>query len=251
MNTNATTLVLCELGDTGIPGLESFSPFCLKVHRALVAAGLPYERRHGRSPDVFRDVNPSGQVPVLLVNGAPVFDSTRILARIETLGGGSLLANDRRTQAEQRLWEELADTALNGFLVAARWADERNWPGVRDAYFAGAPAFVKAFVPGMVRRKVLDALVARDVWRHGPTACWERFETVLDDLEARAPSTGFWTGDAVSVADVALFGQLRSLLTDLTPWQRDAVLARPMLSAWIDRVDAATTVARATTRIAA
>ena len=251
MTTNETTLVLCELAETGIDGLESFSPFCLKVHRALSAAGLSYERRRGHSPDAFRELNPAGQVPVLLVNGAPVYDSTRILARIELLGGRSLLSNDRRTRAEQRLWEELADTALNGFLVAARWADDRNWPLVRDAYFAGAPAFVRAFVPGMLRRKVVEALVARDVWRNGAAECWQRFETVLDDLDARAPAEGFWTGERVSVADVALFGQLRSLCTDLTPWQKGAVRARPALSAWLERVDRATASARPLARVAA
>ena len=30
------------------------------------------------------------------------------------------------------------------FLVAARWADEENWPGVKSAYFAGMPAPVRA-----------------------------------------------------------------------------------------------------------
>ena len=34
-------------------GVESFSPFCLKAHRALKAAGLPYQRRHGSRPATF------------------------------------------------------------------------------------------------------------------------------------------------------------------------------------------------------
>ena len=33
--TSLPTLELCELADAGVPGVESFSPFCLKVHRAL------------------------------------------------------------------------------------------------------------------------------------------------------------------------------------------------------------------------
>ena len=234
------TLILCELGETGLEGQESFSPFCLKAHRALRAAGLPYERRHGRSPDAFREWNPAGQVPVLLVDGAPIADSTRILARIETLGGRSLLARDPRERAEQLLWEELADTALNGFLVASRWADERNWPLVRAAYFAGMPAVVRAFVPAMVRRRVMESLVARDVWRLGAESCWERFSLLLDQLETRAPREGFWTGDCLSVADIAIFAQLHALRTPLTAPQRSAVAERTVLSAWLDRTDRAT-----------
>lgn len=234
------TLTLCELGDTGIPGLESHSPFCLKVHRALRAAGLPYERRHGQRPDSFGHLNPAKQVPVLLVGERAVSDSTAILATMESLGGRSLLPLDPTKRAEAWLWEELGDTALNGFVVAARWADDRNWPAVREAYFGGIPGVLRGVIAGRLRAGVVRGLVARDVWRRGPEACWERFERTLDQLDARAPREGFWVGDAVSVADVSLFAQLHALRNELTPWQRDRIAARVGLSAWLDRVDAAT-----------
>ena len=47
-------LILCELADTQLATVESYSPFCLKAHRALKAAGLPYVRRHGGRPDSFK-----------------------------------------------------------------------------------------------------------------------------------------------------------------------------------------------------
>src|SRR4051812_18045366 len=81
MKTPPAPLTLCELADTGIPGLESYSPFCLKVHRALRAADLPYTRRHGAHPGVFKKLNPTEQVPVLLIGDEPVADSTAILHR--------------------------------------------------------------------------------------------------------------------------------------------------------------------------
>jgi glutathione S-transferase len=234
------SLVLCELADTGIPGVESFSPFCLKVHRALRLAGLAYERRHADRPDVFRDLNPAGQVPVLLVDGEPVCDSTPICARIDALTGALSRGLDARARAEALLWEELADTALNGFLVAARWADDRNWPAVRAAYFGAAPWPVRAAITPRIRARVVGGLVARDVWRAGPEACWARFDRLLDQLEARAPEEGFWMGPSASIADVALFGQLHSLRTPLTRPQAEALAARTRLSAYLDRVDRAT-----------
>jgi len=236
----APRLILCELTDASAHGVESYSPFCLKVHRALKASGLPYERRHGHSPGAFAKENPLGQVPVLLVDGEPVADSTRILRRIERIAGPFGGDLDPRTRAEASLWEELADTALNGFLVAARWADDRNWPHVRAAYFGGAPWFVRALIAPRLRSRVVRALVARDVWRAGGDVCWERFLTTLADLDARAPRTGFWLGDSLTVADFALFGQLQSLRTPLTPWQSHAVAQRSALRAWLDRVDVAT-----------
>ncbi|TAK29119.1 MAG: glutathione S-transferase family protein [Myxococcaceae bacterium] len=233
-------LTLCELADTGVAGLESHSPFCLKAHRALRASGLSYARRHGEQPATFEHLNPAGQVPVLLVGDEPVADSTAIVARLESLGGRSLLPADPALRAEAWLWEELGDTALNGYLVASRWADERNWPLVREAYFAAMPALLRRVIPALLRRRVIETLRARDVWRRGPEACWARFSLTLDQLDARAPREGFWLGSEITVADISLFAQLHSLRSALTPWQREQVEARPALRAWLDRVDAAT-----------
>jgi glutathione S-transferase len=204
MKDKQPTIVLCELGETGIPNVQSYSPFCLKVHRALGLAGLDYTSRRG-APHDFRALDPRGQVPVLLVDDEVIGDSTEILARIDALavrrGGASLVPADARARAEAWLWEDYADRALNGYLVAARWADPRNWPLVREAYFKGAPWLVKRLVVPMLRRKVISALVARDFLRAGEKALWDDFRRVLDCLEARAPLDGFWLGgEAVTVA---------------------------------------------------
>lgn len=235
------SLVLCELGATDVAGLESMSPFCLKTHRALKLAGLRYTSRHAERPDAYRAYNATGQVPVLLVDGRPVADSSTILRELIALAPGALDGGlDARTLAEAWLWEELADSALNGFLVASRWADDANWPAVRDAYFAAMPAPVRAVVPALLRRNVLAGLRARDVWRAGPDACWQRFEALLDRLDARAPAEGYWLGAAPTFADVALFAQLHGLRNRYTARQASMIAARPALSAWLDRVDVAT-----------
>jgi glutathione S-transferase len=240
MKTPPAPLTLCELADTGIPGLESYSPFCLKVHRALRAADLPYTRRHGAHPGVFKKLNPTEQVPVLLIGDEPVADSTAILHRIEAMVPGSLSGAGGRDAAEAWLWEDYADSCLNGYLVAARWADDRNWPSVRTAYFNEVPALIRAVIPGRQRARVVGNLVARDVWRAGSTPCWKRFEATLDQLDDRAPLEGFWLGGTITAADVAIFGQLHGLRSPLTPWQHAQLARRTALSAYLDRVDART-----------
>ncbi|HEY2745745.1 MAG TPA: glutathione S-transferase family protein [Polyangia bacterium] len=225
------TLILCELEDAKLPAHESFSPFCIKVHRALEVAGLGYERRLADRPDAHKRHNPTGQVPVLLVDGEPVRDSTEILRRIVALAPGALASD-----GDAWLWEELGDTSLNGFLVAARWADDRNWPATRAAYFAKAPGFVRALIVPKIRKRVIAGLHARDVTRAGMDRCWARLEALLDQLDARAPSSGFWCGRALSVGDLGLFAQLHSLRTPLTAPQAESVARRKRLSAWLDRV---------------
>lgn len=256
MNAKQPKIVLCELGETGIAGLQSYSPFCLKVHRALGAVGLEYTSVHDR-PDAFRSLNPTGQVPILLVGEGEdpdvVSDSTAIVAAVESLAKGcglpSLVPADARLRAEAWLWEDYADRALSGYVVAARWADPRNWPLVRDAYFKGAPWFVRSLVAPMLRRKIMAGLVARDVLRAGERKAWDEFRRVLDHLEARAPLDGFWVeSELPTVADVALFGQLQSFRTPLTAWQARELTLRPALSDWLDRLDAATAPGRARAR---
>jgi glutathione S-transferase len=234
-DTKTPELVLCELERPALPGLESFSPFCLKVHRGLRAAGLPYRSRHADRPAAHRALNATGQVPVLLLDGRPIPDSTAILRALLELAPGRIAASP-----EDWLFEELADTALNGFLVAARWADEANWPLTRAAYFQAMPPPVRAIVPALIRRRVVRQLEARDIWRAGAAACWERFERLLAQLEARAPLLGFWSGPELSVADLALFGQLHSFRTPLTARQADSIVRKERLSGWLDRVDRAT-----------
>jgi glutathione S-transferase len=63
---------------------------------------------------------------------------------------------------------------------------------------------------------------------------------VLDHLEARAPERGFWLGDKPTVADLGLFAQLHALRLPETAFRAADVAKRTRLSAWLDRVDAAT-----------
>lgn len=240
MNQRQPNLILCELTDPGLPGVESYSPFCLKVHRALRAAGLRYERRCAVRPDAHRALNPTGQVPVLLIDGEPLADSTRIVHRIDALTHVFSRELSACQRAEAWLWEDFADNALAGHVMSARWADTRNWPLVRDAFFGSAPWFARRLIAPRVRTRILRALEARDITRSGWPAYWERFLTTLDQLEARAPEREFWVSATLSVADLALFGNLHSLRTPLTRSQAEELARRVRLSAYLDRVDAAT-----------
>jgi glutathione S-transferase len=241
--TAVPALTLCELPDPGIAGIESFSPFCMKAHRALSVAGFPYQRRFGSHPGTFKKLNPRGQVPVLLSGDDAVADSTEILKHLIRLGA-PLEPHDASLRGEAWLFEELGDTALNGFLVTARWGDDDTWEAVKGAYFAGMPSVVRWVVPGRLRSGVLAMLKNRDVLRGGLAAAKERFETLLEKLDARAPATGYWCGDAITVADFGLFPQLQGLRTELTPSWAARVEARSRLSRWLDRVQAATRIDR-------
>ncbi len=235
------TLVLHEFGGARLGRLETYSPYCLKVRRALQRAGLDFQVAYAKVPGDIKKLNPLGQVPVLAIDGTPHRDSTAIVERIERLCDQPMSAQlTPGQQAEAALWEELSDTALNGYVVASRWADEENWPLTKAALFAGAPKLVCALVTPRIRAQVVTRLIARDVWRAGPEACWQGFERLLDHLEARCPERDYWVGAAISTADLGIFAQLQSLREDITPRQKLSVEKRRRLTEYLDRVDAAT-----------
>lgn len=235
-------LVLCETATPDTATIDSYSPFCLKIHRALRAAGLRYERNMHANPGAFRKLNPAGKVPVLVADGRAIPDSTAILLEIARWTG-ALVPADGELRARAWLWEDYADRAVNGFLVAARWANDANWPRVCEAYFAAMPRLVRRMITPKIRKRVLTTLATRDFTLHGATQLQADFHAMLDHLEALAPTTGYWVSPEITVADVSLFGQLQSFRTGLTPHERSDVEARPRLRAYLDRVDVATAAA--------
>ena len=94
---------------------------------------------------------------------------------------------------------------------------------------------------GRIRKNVLGALRGADVGLHGWPAAWARLRRQLDALDLVAPADAFWCGTpSPTVADLGLFAQLQSLRTPLTQRQKVWVEERPRLTAWLDRVEAAT-----------
>lgn len=242
MTASLPQLVLCDFpADTGSPRWASFSPFVLQVERALRLAKLPF-RLDKVSMLKIGKLNPTGQLPVLMIGDEAVPDSTRILHRIdEQLAPGSLTRGlDARGIAEAWLWEEFADTALYPHALTARWADDRGWHLPRKAFFGGMPPVVRDVVANLVRRKTLGSLVARDFTRAGLPAAEERMARVLDHLNVRAPESGFWLGEQPTVADLGIFAQLHQLRMPEIPLRVEALARRQRLSAWLDRVEAAT-----------
>lgn len=241
MVASSASLTLLDFPSPKLAGWESFSPFVLQVSRALKLAKLRFEHRHLPLLRLPFDT-PHGQLPVLHVDGEVVADSTRIMHRIEQeLAPGVLTRGlDERARAEAWLWEEFSDTALYPYPLASRWQDDRHWPAYRAAMFGEVPAPLRAALAAFVRRSVLGSLVGRDFTRTGLDACYARMERVLDALEERAPHYGFWLGVAPSVADLGLFAHLHVLRAPIAPATAESVGKRKRLSAYLDRVHAAT-----------
>ena len=222
------------------PGWSSYSSFVMLVERALRLAGLAYTHERVAFPEI-RKLNPLGQLPVLRIGDELVSDSTRILHRLDALAPGKLTGGlEGAALAEAWLWEEFGDTALYPLALATRWADDRGWEVVRAAFFGSLKPPLRLVVASLARRGVLQSLKGRDHLRGGLKQLEERLVRILDHLELRAPSAGFWLGPRISVADLALFAHLHALRLPQTRFRAEQVAARPRLSTYLDRVDAGT-----------
>ena len=92
---------------------------CPYVHRAAAMMhekGIPFERRYidlRAKPDWFLAISPRGKVPVLLVDGQPLFESQAIIEFIDETHPPSLLGSVPFERARQRAWVEVANDLSN------------------------------------------------------------------------------------------------------------------------------------------
>jgi glutathione S-transferase len=92
---------------------------CPYVHRAAVMIhekGVPFERRYidlRAKPDWFLRISPRGKVPVLLVDGQPLFESMAIIEFLDETLPPSLLPAEPFARAHQRAWVEMANDLSN------------------------------------------------------------------------------------------------------------------------------------------
>jgi glutathione S-transferase len=92
---------------------------CPYVHRAAVMIhekGFPFERRYidlKAKPDWFLKISPRGKVPVLLVDGQPLFESMAIMEFLDETEPPSLLPADPFSRARQRAWVAVANDLSN------------------------------------------------------------------------------------------------------------------------------------------
>ncbi|MBI4954516.1 MAG: glutathione S-transferase family protein [Myxococcales bacterium] len=225
-------------------GVESGSPFCVKVHRLLGYKGLEYATHDVAGPGVMKRISPrTRKVPVLGYDDELVTDSSRIFAFVDARHPSPpLWPDDAVARARARLLEDWADESLYWFAVQQRWAVDTNFEPFRARAFGRMPAPLRWFVPGVIRRSVLGQLHGQGIGRLSAEQVLEGLDEharMLDTLLEEGP---FLAGRALTGADLAVFAPLRAVaVTEATPEAAAIVRKHPRLTAWLLRVDEATT----------
>ncbi len=218
------------------------SPFCDKIRRILQVKRVPYTVRNVRMTETattLRKVNPIGKVPCIDDGGHLVADSTDIAHYLEErYPEPRLIPTAPRERALCHMLEDWADESLYFYEVQMRFGFPANRKQTVDKLLKDEPALIRTVaplvIPSMMKRvgqqqgvgRKPEAMVVRDVERHA--------DAVQGWLEGRE----WLVGDALSLADISVFAQLSCIRE--TQEGASVVAARPALTRWMERVDAAT-----------
>lgn len=90
-------------------------PYVQRARTILLEKNVPHEVEYIKLSDPpawFRDVSPMGRVPVLLVDGEPLFESLAICEYLDETTPGSLHPQDPFARAQNRAWIEFGNDIL-------------------------------------------------------------------------------------------------------------------------------------------
>jgi glutathione S-transferase len=220
----------------GRDGLESLSPFCMKVEVYLKLMKLPYRTTTGGNPGRA----PKGKMPFIEQEGGPTLaDSSAIIAYFEKklgepLDGGMSELEKARAHVLQRTLEE----AFYFVVLYTRWVDESGWAVVKS-FFDPIPAPFRWAVAPLIRKRVAGSIHAQGTGRHSAEeiyAMGKRDILALSTLLGEGP---FFLGERMRTVDVTAYAFLANILRFEVDTSLKAVAqSRPNLVAFVDRVAA-------------
>lgn len=214
------------------------SPFCTKVITYLRLAKIPFESAAGMN---HLRRSPKGKLPFIDADGELVADSSFIIPYLQEKYGNPLReVEDGREKSALRGITRMLDEDLYFVLVYFRWIEDGNWNEFTRPNFFGSLAWpLSSLVPALIRRNIRKSLHHQGLGRHTPseiTAIGRRnLEAVRDYLGDRR----FIAGDTPCVADATIYAFLSGIATPPHRSElKEFVSSEPMLTAYIERVDA-------------
>lgn len=219
-------------------GLQSPSPFCLKLETWLRMAGIPYDSIALNKPPQSK----TGKVPYMLLdNGATLADSTIIIRTLASERGIDLdLKRTPEEQARGHAILRMVEESLYFVAVWERWMLPEFWPITRDGYFGTLPGPLRTLFAGLVRRKLKAALYGQGILRYEPDEIVARGASDIRSLSALLGRQPYFQGEQAGVVDATVYGALANLLgfPGSTPL-KSAVAACPNLIAFCRRIESA------------
>ena len=220
----------------GAWGLQSISPFCLKLETYLRMTGIPSRAVVDATPFA----GPKKKLPWIEHNGNRVGDSGFIIEYLEREFGCNPNADlSYEQKAVAHALRRMLEENLYFTLVYDRWMVDSNWLFFRDIVLGGIPLPVRRTVGPLIRRGVRKGLAGQGMGSHTGA---EIHAIGIKDLSAVATllaDKSFLMGETPTEIDAVAYGLLANIL--LVPIEspiKDAGLAQTNLVAYLDRIKA-------------
>jgi glutathione S-transferase len=214
-------------------GVESISPFCMKVEVYLKLAKLPYKTVSGNIRKA-----PKGKLPFIVDDdGSVISDSSAIVAHLEKKHGQPLdkgLSSDERARAHviKRTLEE----SLYFVAVYARWAEDEGFEVVRGA-FKRIPAPIRWVLMPAIRKNVVGITRAQGIGRHSRDEIYAFGKEDIDAVATLLGQNAFLLGDKLTTVDVSAYSFFAGILRVPGPEPlKAAVRANPTIEPYVARV---------------
>ena len=119
---------------SGLPKFELISfalcPFVQRARTILLEKGIEHTVKYidlSEPPAWFFDISPLEKVPVLLVDGEPLFESMVIVEYLDEITPGSLYPADPFKKAQNRSWIEYGNDILSTTFTLMTTTDEKEF----------------------------------------------------------------------------------------------------------------------------
>jgi glutathione S-transferase len=217
------------------------SPFAAKVRRTLYYKGIAFEVKNYAVADgskVRKTISATGKTPVLEHAGQLIIDSTKILRYLDkAFPQQPILPVDAADRARAHIIEDWADESLFFYDLAMR-----SWPNNIEWLKRDILSHDRGFM-GWILRAAIGSFTKKTGQMQGTgrkdrdTICAE-IGHHFDALETILTAQEWLVGDCLSNADIAV----ASMCTVIERAEEAAAMMaqQPVLSAWRERVDAAT-----------
>lgn len=192
------------------------SPFTEKVRRALNYKGIEFEfedvSRMKVAQGEYKHVSPTGKFPAIMDGDKAVWDSTDIIYHLEdNHSGATLVPDDPRDAAIAHAIEEWADESLYFYEMTMRLTWEHNLDAALDEFAATMPQIPKEQLRPMIMENAGQLTQAQGLGRKPREQVIADLDRHLKSLDALLEGRSWLVGDHVSIADVAVMGQLTAL----------------------------------------
>jgi glutathione S-transferase len=217
------------------------SPYCDKIRRALHWKRLPYEIVEvplSKAQSVRR-INRVGKLPTLEHDGRWIADSTDIAQYLERMfPEPPLLPKDPQQRALCHVLEDWADESLYFYEMRLRFSLPHNAARWIPVLTAHDPPWMKRLARFLVPRLMGSVLSRQGIGRKPIDVVLRETGEHVRALEDWLAGRDWLVGDALSIADLAVFGQLFAI--GGSEEGAGILAASSAVTSWMARVDAAT-----------